>query len=69
MNSEFDYELCKLHTDPRKGAWLHDVCSSGSEESMLQAAGKPCEQHASFNMAFEYPPMVAMVVIDVLCRL
>ena len=33
---------------------------------MLQAAGKPCEQHASFNMALEYPPMV---VIDVLCRL
>ena len=66
MNSEFDYELFKLHTDHRKGAWLHDVCCSGSEESMLQAVGKPCEQQASFNMAFEYPPMV---MIDVLCRL
>ena len=33
---------------------------------MLQAVGKPCEQQASFNMAFEYLPMV---MIDVLCRL
>ena len=48
-----------------KGAWLHDVCCSGSEENMFHAAGKPCQRQLSFNM------VLALVMIDVsvACRL
>ena len=48
-----------------KGAWLHDVCCSGSEESVFHAAGKPCEQHPPFNMVLP----IVMIDVSVTCRL
>ena len=48
-----------------KGAWLHDVCCSGSEDSMFHAAGKPCERHAPLYMVLG----IVMVDVSVACRL